>query len=247
MIIAKKFIPVVLVCSMAVNLSAFEEPVLLNELADLVGENAVVADEDLINESTKTGLVAKLRKHKRAILIGLGCVAAAGAIVYRGEISEFFKKLIDKKNDTEGNKNSLGGGANPLNNSDSSEKPKPDQNSKLEVNGCDVNINSNNPSEAELPQENNDVKNQDFEPKSDQKECDLFDQEDETDIVSNFFADDENNADEIYKKQVDDKKKLNELVSEVMVELDKNLKKKPVLSPIYNHSGFSGTLPNITL
>ena len=75
MIIVKKFLPIALAFSLILNLSAQEEPVLLNEPTQLTGSESVIFDENLGNEAVKNGLVAKLKKHRRAILIGLGCVA----------------------------------------------------------------------------------------------------------------------------------------------------------------------------
>jgi hypothetical protein len=95
MIIVKKFLPIALAFSLIVNLSAQEESVLLHELSDQIDENSAFVVSDLTNEAVKTGFAAKLKKHRRAILIGLGCVAvvsAAGAVVSRSELSEFFQK-----------------------------------------------------------------------------------------------------------------------------------------------------------
>ena len=178
MIIVKKFLPIALAFSLIVNLSAQEESVLLHELSDQIDENSAFVVSDLTNEAVKTGFAAKLKQHKRAILIGLGCVAvvsAAGAVVYRSEIAEFFQKHAFGKKSVKKEKDlSSVSDNNPLNNNDSGKEFQPNTQGKAEGNG--INAEQNNDKKQPLT--------------SGLFSSDDVEQDDEYEVISKIFEED---------------------------------------------------------
>ncbi len=258
MIIVKKFLPIALAFSLILNLSAQEEPVLLNEPTQLTGSESVIFDENLGNEAVKNGLVAKLKKHRRAILIGLGCVAvvsAAGAVVYRGELSEFFQKyVLGKKSDSHV-------GDKPLSNNDSGEKKESDQGQILDLKEVvkeDHNTNihqedllkpqlreeDNNNNHQEPPTDLNDVQNQNSvaegqDPQASESK-NIFDVDDIENVIGDFFQKDEDEYEVVNKNIAEQTKQAMEMLAEALNQASK--KTKPVLSPPSFHSGFSQTI-----